>query len=114
MIWTHLSGVGLGYSRDKKHGVIVGCPEVLSGLSTDNIEEKHAVWRRQLGVTAAQVRRMAVKHPTALCRDPEGDLLRLKIKFHNEVLCSMHVQPPACCAFLYAAQCIDPALVICF
>ncbi len=50
-------------------------------------------------------------YPTVL--GLEGDLMRLKIKLHNEVLCSMHVQPPACCSVLYATQCIDPALVIC-
>ncbi len=91
---THLSGVGLGYSRGEIHDVIVGCPSII-GYSTDTIEEKHAAWGRQLGVTAAQVRGMAVKHPTALCLDPEGDLMRLKIRFHNEVLCRVNVQPPA-------------------
>ncbi len=104
MKWTHLSGVGLGYSRGEVLDVIVRCPKVIS-CSTGNIEEKHAAWGRQLGVTAAQVRGMAVEHPTALNLDPEGDLMRLKIKCHNEVLCSMHVQPPACCIVQDATQC---------
>ena len=82
-------GVGLGYSPGDIRSVIAECPQIVSNYSTENIEEKHAAWGRQLGVTAAQVRAMAVKHPTVLSRDPEGNLTRLKMRFHSEVRRSM-------------------------
>ena len=89
-------GVGLGYSRGETLDVIAGCPQIVSNLSTESIEEKHAAWGRQLGFTATQVRGMVVKHPDALGRDPEGDLMRLKMRFHSEVRRSLHVHPLTC------------------
>ena len=38
-----------------------------------------------------------MKHPTTLCWDPEGDLMRLKIRFHSEVRRILCVHPLACC-----------------
>ena len=89
-------GVGLGYSREDIHDLIGGHPDIVCH-STENIEEKHAAWGRQLGLTATQVRGMAVKHPVALGLDPEGDLTRLKIRFHSEVRRSLRVHPLICC-----------------
>ncbi len=37
---------------------------------------------------------MMVKHPAALGLDPEGDLMRLTIRFHSEVRCSTRNLPP--------------------
>ncbi len=107
-----LSGAGLGYSEGEIHELITKYPEAVT-LSTENIEGKHPAWGRQLGVTAGKIRDMIVKQPTLLGMDPEGDLMRLKVRFHSEVRCSTRLNLPACCPANDVTRCIIPEDIVC-
>ncbi len=56
---------------------------------------------------------MIVKHPTATHLDPEGDLMRLKIRFHSEVRCSTRFNLPACCPTNAVTRCSTPEHITC-
>ena len=85
------SGAGLDYSEEETYKLVAKHTAIITNYSTDTIEQKHAAWGKQLGITAAEVRGMVLNHPTALGYDPEGDNMRRKIQFLTEVRRSLYM-----------------------